>query len=25
MCWWVDFIIIVRTMGKFVDSGERRG
>jgi len=25
MCWWVDFIIIVRTMGKFVDLGERRG
>jgi len=25
MCWWVDFIIIVRTMGKFVDTGERRG
>lgn len=25
MCWWVDFVIIVRTMGKFVDSGERRG
>jgi lipopolysaccharide/colanic/teichoic acid biosynthesis glycosyltransferase len=25
MCWWVDFIIIVRTMSKFVDSGERRG
>jgi lipopolysaccharide/colanic/teichoic acid biosynthesis glycosyltransferase len=25
MCWWVDFIIIIRTMGKFVNSGERRG
>jgi lipopolysaccharide/colanic/teichoic acid biosynthesis glycosyltransferase len=25
MCWWVDFVIIVRTMGKFVDLGERRG
>jgi lipopolysaccharide/colanic/teichoic acid biosynthesis glycosyltransferase len=25
MCWWVDFVIIVRTIGKFADSGERRG
>jgi lipopolysaccharide/colanic/teichoic acid biosynthesis glycosyltransferase len=25
MCWWVDFVIIVRTVGKFVDLGERRG
>ena len=25
MCWWVDFIIIVRTVAKFADSGERRG